>query len=91
MLALERRPARIAVRAFDVGDQYVRGTALEYLETVLPPALFVALKPRVAGAATSAPPRRGAAEVRAELLDAGETMRTLEAQQVRMGRRNDDA
>jgi hypothetical protein len=94
VLALERRPARIAVRAFEAGDQYVRGTALEYLETVLPPALFVALKPRVAGAATSVPPRRGAAEVRAELLDAGETMRmsALEARrQVRMGRRNDDA
>jgi hypothetical protein len=47
-LALEREPARIAARAFDSGDRYVRGTALEYLETVLPPAIFGALKPRIA-------------------------------------------
>ena len=34
-LALEREPARIAARAFETDDPYVRGTALEYLETVV--------------------------------------------------------
>ena len=74
-LALEREPVRIAALAFDTDDAYLRGTALEYLETVLPAALYAALKPRLAAAGAPAPPRRAAAEVRAELLDAGATMR----------------
>ena len=37
-LVLEREPVLIAARAFDSRDIYVRGTALEYLETVLPRA-----------------------------------------------------
>jgi hypothetical protein len=74
-LALEREPARIAARAFDAGDAYVRGTALEYLETVLPAPLFAALKPRLAGADAAAPRRRAAAEIRTDLLEAGHTMR----------------
>jgi hypothetical protein len=74
-LALEREPVRIAARAFETGDPYVRGTALEYLETVLSPALFSALKPRMAGADAAAPKGRDAARVRADLIDAGHTMR----------------
>ena len=65
---------RIAARAFATDDAYVRGTALEYLETVLPARLFSALQPLLA--ATGPPParRRPAAEVRAELIRAGATM-----------------
>ena len=57
-LALEREPVHIAARAFDTDDPYLRGTALEYLETVLPPALFGALRPRLAERAPAAPRRR---------------------------------
>ena len=66
-LALEREPVRIAARAFMTDDAYVRGTALEYLETVLTPRLFSALKPLLAG--THQPPvrRRSATEVRDDL------------------------
>ena len=73
-LALEREPVRIAARAFTTEDAYVRGTALEYLETVLPPRMFAALRPMLA--ATGPPParRRPATEVRAELIRAGATM-----------------
>ena len=74
-LALEREPVHIAARALETADPYVRGTALEYLETVLSPALFAALQPRLAGAGVAAPRHRPTAEVRADLLRAGATMR----------------
>ena len=74
-LALEREPARIVARAMDTGDPYVRGTALEYLETVLPPALFSALMPHIAGSSAPASRHREAAQVRADLLDAGSSMK----------------
>ena len=73
-LALEREPVRIAARAFEAGDAYVRGTSLEYLETVLPPRLFALLRSRLPEPGRAAPGRRAAAEARAELLRAGETM-----------------
>jgi hypothetical protein len=73
-LALDREPVRIAARAFTTDDVYVRGTALEYLETVLTPRLFSALTPLLA--VTHLPParRRSAAEVRDDLIRAGATM-----------------
>jgi len=73
-LALDREPVRIAARAFTTDDAYVRGTALEYLETVLPPGLFLAFRPLLAvtGPAPSRP--RPPAEVRADLIRAGATM-----------------
>jgi hypothetical protein len=74
-LALDREPVRIAARAFTTDDVYVRGTALEYLETVLTPRLFSALTPLLA-VTTQLPParRRSAAEVRDDLIRAGATM-----------------
>ena len=73
-LALEREPVQIAARAFGTDDVYVRGTALEYLETVLPAPLFSAFQPLLT--ATGPPParRRKPADPRAELLRAGATM-----------------
>ena len=59
--------------AFDTSDQYLRGTALEYLETVLPPSIFAALGPRLSTVAAPVQQRRGAAAVRADLLNAGAT------------------
>jgi hypothetical protein len=82
-LALEREPVRIAARAFDTDDPYVRGTALEYLETVLRPALFSALRPRLATPDAPAPRRRATAEVRADLLHAGATMMKVSLEDVR--------
>jgi hypothetical protein len=52
----------------------VRGTALEYLETVLPAPIFVALRPRLSVSGPAPAARRPAAEVRAELIRAGTTM-----------------
>jgi hypothetical protein len=73
-LALEREPVQIAARAFTTEDPYVRGTALEYLETVLPATTFCALRPLLTTAAPAAGRRRSGAEIRAELMRAGATM-----------------
>lgn len=73
-LALEREPVGIAARAFTTDDAYVRGTALEYLETVLTPRLFSAMKPLLAGAHQPPARRRSATEVRDDLIRAGATM-----------------
>jgi hypothetical protein len=72
-LAYEREPMRIAARSFASGNGRVRGTALEYLETVLPPALFSALRPLLDGGAPAAR-ARAAADVREDLIRAGATM-----------------
>jgi hypothetical protein len=81
-LALEREPVRIAARAFASDDAYVRGTALEYLETVLPARLFSALRPVLAAAGPAPDRKRSATEVRAELIRAGATM-TVSLDEVR--------
>lgn len=73
-LALEREPVRIAARSFGTDDAYVRGTALEYLETVLSPHVFSALQPRLAVTGPAPARKRSAGEVRAELIRAGATM-----------------
>jgi hypothetical protein len=80
-LALDREPMSIAARAFNTDDAYMKGTALEYLETVLPPNLFSALQPLLAAAAPP-PRRRPPAEARAELMRAGATM-TVSLDEVR--------
>jgi hypothetical protein len=73
-LALEREPVRIAARAFTAEDGHVRGTALEYLETVLPARIFSALRPLLAARGPDPARRRPAADVRADLIRAGTTM-----------------
>ncbi len=82
-LALEREPARIAARAFETDDVHLRGTALEYFETVLSPGLFGALRPRLSAGRLAAGPRRAASEVRDELVKAGATM-TVSLDEVRL-------
>ena len=52
----------------------MRGTALEYLETVLPSDLFSTLQPLLALTSPTPARRRSAAEVREDLIRAGATM-----------------
>jgi hypothetical protein len=73
-LTLDREAVRIAARAFSADDDYVRGTALEYLETVLPAHIFAAFRPRLTVAGGAPARRRPAADVRADLIRAGATM-----------------
>jgi hypothetical protein len=81
-LALEREPVRIAARAFTTEDAYVRGTALEYLETVMPARTFAAVRPLLAVTGPTPARHRSAPEVRADLLRAGATM-TVSLDEVR--------
>jgi hypothetical protein len=84
-LGLEREPASIAARALDTDDVHLRGTALEYYETVLSPAVFASLQPHLVAAKEVARPaarRRSAAEVRDDLVKAGATM-TMSLEDVR--------
>ena len=48
-LALEREPVELSLRALDSDDQKLRGTALEYLENVLPANVRDSLWPHVGG------------------------------------------
>jgi AAA family ATP:ADP antiporter len=67
-LALEPQPLRIAWAALRGSDRGLRGTALEYLSTVLPADLFAALRERVArGEEAPAGPPRTAEQVAEEL------------------------
>lgn len=69
-LVLEREPLSIAYRALCSEDARLHGTALEYVEVVLPPAVRDALVPLLAGDVTTAPRKtdRGSTELAAELL-----------------------
>lgn len=73
-LALEREPVRIAARSLATEDAYLRGTALEYLETVLPARMFSAMAPLLSVHGPIARHTRTATEARDELLRAGTTM-----------------
>ncbi len=66
-LVLEREPLRTALRALQTEDRRLRGTALEYLENVVPEGVRLHLWPRIGSGAIQTP-ARPRAEVEAELL-----------------------
>jgi AAA family ATP:ADP antiporter len=66
-LALEREPLEIALRAVRGGDEGLRGTALEYLDHVLPAAIRDGIWPAL-GAVRPAASGRPSEEIRDELL-----------------------
>jgi hypothetical protein len=66
-LVLPREPLRIAFRGLMADDRILRGTALEYLDVVLPPGIREALWPHLDPGAAPAP--RGPARDRAQVLD----------------------
>jgi len=70
-LVLEREPLQISAWALSGGDAALKGTALEYLENVLPPDVRAALLAYV-GAAQPARRPRPRREVLEELLRSGE-------------------
>jgi hypothetical protein len=65
-LALPGEPLRVALRAWRSGDRGLRGTALEYLQNLLPPALWSSLWPWLGSPAE--PSGRTLDEVRDDLL-----------------------
>ena len=67
-LVLDRPALRIAERALAGPDEPLRGTALEYLENVLPAPLRGALWPHLRAGQASVTSRRSQVEIRDELL-----------------------
>jgi hypothetical protein len=67
-LALEREPLQIALQALRGPDRALRGTALEYLENVLPEDLRHALWPSLGERVPAPRPRRARQDVMNELL-----------------------
>jgi hypothetical protein len=66
-LALEPEPLRIAWAALRGRDRALRGTALEYLDTVLPDEIFLPLRERCGGDVAAKAIPRPAAKVAADL------------------------
>ena len=81
-LIIPREPLQIAYRSLHVEDHHLRGTALEYLETVLPPAIRQVLWPFLVRGRQERTPVRPRADIVADLLRAGAsaTLRGVAAQ-----------
>jgi len=81
-LVLPREPLQIAFRSLYTDDEQLQGTALEYLESVLPPAIRQRLWPFIErrAVARSARPRE---EVMAELLRSNHSI-TLNLEELRL-------
>ena len=90
-LALDPEPLKLAQRAFQSDDPQLRGTALEYLETVLPANLLPELRPMF-GARVAAPSARTrtAKELESELLASSAAMSVDVASLRQKLRENDD-
>jgi hypothetical protein len=73
-LALDREPLQIAHRAVTGQDRMLRGTALEYLENVLPEAVRAALWPHLGVRTRRGRVARPQQEVERELLRSGDTL-----------------
>jgi len=73
-LTLPREPLRIAFRGLHTDDQRLRGTALEYLELILPPSIHERLWPFLAPSTPAAHPRRSHDTVVAELLQSNDSI-----------------
>ncbi len=79
-LVLPRQPLRVAFRGLHTGDQMLRGTALEYLEGVLPPEVRSALWPFLRAPRAGGRPARPSDAVLEELLASDASIgRKLEA------------
>jgi ATP:ADP antiporter, AAA family len=68
-LALPRETVRLAFHGLHTDDRYLRGTALEYLETVLPDSVWARLRPFLEeGDGRATRPARSSQEAMRELL-----------------------
>ena len=74
-LALPRQPLRTAFRGLATRDPVLRGTALEYLETLLPPEVRGPLWPYLEDDRPRDRARRSPEEALEDLLRSGESIR----------------
>ena len=68
-LILPRETLRLAFHGLYTGDAYLRGTALEYLETVLPESIWLKLWPLIEQGESQPARSRTAAQAVKELMD----------------------
>ncbi|HEU4724791.1 MAG TPA: MFS transporter [Candidatus Eisenbacteria bacterium] len=73
-LALPRQPLQIAWRGLHTDDPLLRGTALEYLETTLPPDVRKPLWPYLEDTRPKKPETRSTDEVLADLLRSNQSI-----------------
>ena len=73
-LVLPPEPLQIAFRGLHTDDQYLRGTALEYLEGVLPPAIRERLWPFLEDTRPARTATRPREEILADLLRSSESI-----------------
>jgi hypothetical protein len=73
--ALPAQPLRLALQAIDAGDRTLRGTALEYLESILPAGIRVRLWPFLEADGAASEPARPRTEVLASLERAHPSIR----------------
>ncbi|MEO7094717.1 MAG: hypothetical protein ABI175_15775, partial [Polyangiales bacterium] len=76
-LILDREPIQLAFRALSTDDDDLRGTALEYLENVLPERVHDALWPFLGDHRAFRPPRRERATVVEQLVGRGEAIASI--------------
>jgi hypothetical protein len=79
-LVYPRETLRLAFHALHTEDTYLRGTALEYLETILPESVWARLSALVEGGEVPAGPARASADVLQDLLASRESITTALAQ-----------
>jgi len=88
-LALEPEPLRLAHQAFRTDDTHLRGTALEYLETVLQESVLQELRPLVGASRRQPAPSRSEAELKSELLASSAAV-SIDVASLRRKLRGDD-
>ncbi|MFN3197858.1 MAG: hypothetical protein ACE366_05505 [Bradymonadia bacterium] len=85
-LILPKQPLTIAFRGLHTDDPTLRGTALEYLESVLPPDIRAPLWPFIEGEQGPAPANRNREQVLDELVRSNESIQlNLAALRARLG------
>ena len=73
-LVLPREPLQIAFRSLHTDDRYLQGTALEYIESVLPPSVRQPLWPYLEDSRSASRLTRPREEVLAELLRSNQSI-----------------
>ncbi len=90
-LVLHREPLQVAFRGLHVDDPLLRGTALEYLECVLPPAIRLRLWPFLEDSRPAGRSTRSRDEIIADLLRSNESIVVHLAELERRGGRAGNA
>jgi hypothetical protein len=85
-LILPRETLRLAFHALHTDDSYLRGTALEYLETVLPESVWSRLLPLLEQGGERVPRGRGSAAALQDLLASRESISVALAEVRRQSR-----